>query len=46
MKDHGWSEHFKVDILDAEDDITLEIPDGLLIKKNFIGKIPKIMILA
>ena len=38
MKEHGWSEHFKVDILDSEADITLDIPDGLLIKKNFIGK--------
>ena len=38
MKEHGWSEIFKVDILDATDDITLEIPDGLLIKKNFVGK--------
>ena len=38
MKDHGWSEIFKVDILDETDDITLEIPDGLLIKKNFVGK--------
>ena len=38
MEEHGWSKHFKVDILDAESDITLEIPDGLLIKKNFIGK--------
>ena len=38
MKEHGWSEVFNVDILDATDDITLEIPDGLLIKKNFIGK--------
>jgi uncharacterized Fe-S center protein len=38
MKEHAWSEHFKVDILDADADITLEIPDGLLIKKNFIGK--------
>ena len=38
MKEHGWSEIFKVDILDATDDITLEIPEGILIKKNFVGK--------
>ncbi len=38
MKEHGWSEIFKVDILDETDDITLEIPEGILIKKNFVGK--------
>ena len=38
MREHGWSEIFKVDILDAEADITLEIPEGKLIKKNFVGK--------
>ena len=26
MREHGWSEIFKVDILDAEADITLDIP--------------------
>ena len=38
MREHGWSEIFKVDILDAKADITLEIPEGKLIKKNFVGK--------
>ena len=38
MREHGWSEIFKVDILDSEADITLDIPEGLLIKKNFVGK--------
>ena len=39
MKDHGWSENFKVDILDAEGpDITLKIPHGNLIKENYVGK--------
>jgi len=38
MREHGWSEIFKVDILDAEADITLDIPEGKLIKKNFVGK--------
>ena len=37
--DHGWTEHFTVDLLDAEGpDLVLEIPDGKQIKKNFIGK--------
>ena len=39
MEEHEWSKYFKVDILDAEGpDITLEIPNGIAIKKNFIGK--------
>ncbi len=37
--DHGWTEHFTVDLLDAEGpDLVLEIPDGKHIKKNFVGK--------
>ena len=38
MKEHGWSELFKVDILDAEADITLDIPEGLMIKKKLYRK--------
>lgn len=39
FEEHGWSEHFKVDLLDAEGpDLVLEIPDGKKIKKNFVGK--------
>ena len=39
MDDHEWTKYFKVDILDAEGpDITLEIPNGIAIKKNYIGK--------
>ena len=38
MKEHGWSEHFNVDIMDAKEDIELSIEDGLAIKKNYIGK--------
>ena len=38
MKEHGWSEHFNVDIMDAEEDIELTIENGLVIKKNYIGK--------
>ena len=39
MKDHGWSDYFDVDILDAEGpDIELEIPNGVRIKKNYLGK--------
>ena len=36
---HGWSKKFHVEILDAEGpDIELDIPDGKVIKKNYIGK--------
>ena len=39
MKDHEWSKYFNVDIMDAEgpDDI-LEIPNGKIIQKNYVGK--------
>lgn len=36
---HGWSKKFPVEILDAEgEDLVLEIPEGKVIKKNYIGK--------
>lgn len=39
LSKHGWSEHFKVDLLDAEGpDLELDIPEGKVIKKNFVGK--------
>ena len=38
MKEHGFSELFDVDILDSEEDMVLDIPDGKAIKKNYVGK--------
>lgn len=39
LKNHGWSEYFKVDLLDAEGpDLELAIPNGKRIQKNFVGK--------
>ena len=39
MKEHEWSKYFPVDILDGDaPDIILEIPNGILLKKNYIGK--------
>lgn len=39
MKSHGWSEHFSVDILDAEQpDMRLAIPNGKQIKTDYVGK--------
>ena len=39
MENHGWSKYFNVDIMDAEgpDDV-LEIENGKVIKKNYVGK--------
>ncbi len=39
MESHGWSKIFKVDIMDAEGpDKVIEIPNGKVIKKNYVGK--------
>ena len=39
MKKHHWSDVFDVDILDAEGpDLELEIPNGKVLKKNYVGK--------
>lgn len=38
MENHGWSKYFKVDILDAKEDMVLEIPEGKHIRKNYVGR--------
>ena len=39
LKDHGWSDMYPVDLLDAQGpDLELEIPGGKKIQKNFVGK--------
>ena len=39
FEDHGWTKYFDVDLLDAEGpDLVLDIPDGKVIKKNYVGK--------
>ena len=36
---HGWNQYFDVDLLDAEGpDLKLSIPDGKIIKENYVGK--------
>ena len=36
---HGWNKYFDVDLLDAEGpDLKLEIPNGKVIKENYVGK--------
>ena len=39
IEDHGWTQYFDVDIMDAEGpDVVLEIPNGKILKENFVGK--------
>ncbi len=38
MKEHGWSKYFNVDIMDAKEDIKIDIPNGKVIKENYLGK--------
>ena len=39
LKEHGWTKYFKVDLLDEKGpDLELEIPEGKVIKKNYVGK--------
>lgn len=39
LHNHGWTKYFPVDLLDEErPDLELSIPDGHVIKKNYVGK--------
>ena len=39
METHGWTKYFDVDIMDAEGpDKVLEIPNGKVIKEDYVGK--------
>ena len=39
IKNHGWNDFFDFDLMDAEGpDLVLDIPNGKVIKKNFVGK--------
>ena len=39
IKEHGWTKYFDVDIMDAEGpDVVFEIPNGKVIKEDFVGK--------
>ncbi len=39
FRKHGWSELFEIDLLDAAGpDLVLPIPDGKVLKENFVGK--------
>ncbi len=39
LENHGWSKYFEIDLMDAEGpDLELEIPNGKVMKKNYLGK--------
>ena len=39
ITEHGWDRHFMFDLLDAEGpDLKLDIPNGKVIKENYVGK--------
>ena len=39
IEDHGWTKYFDVDLMDEEGpDMKLDIPNGKVIKENFVGK--------
>lgn len=39
MKYHNWTKYFNVDIMDEEEpDLVLDIPNGKVIKENYVGK--------
>lgn len=39
LADHGWTRYFPVNLLDAQGpDLELEIPNGKVIQKNYVGK--------
>ena len=38
ISEHNWTKYFDVDIMDAEGDLQIDIPNGKVIKKNYLGK--------
>lgn len=39
LKEHGWSEYFDFDLMDAEGpDVVIPIENGKIIKENYVGK--------
>lgn len=35
---HGWNKYYNVDIMDEDGDVILDIPNGKVLKKNYVGK--------
>lgn len=38
IENHGWTKYFTVDIMDADGEMELEIPNGKIIKCNYVGE--------
>ena len=38
MEKHGWTKHFDVDIMDAKEDLKLDVEGGTVLKENYVGK--------
>lgn len=37
IKEHNWDKYYNVDIMDSDGDTVLEIPNGKIIKENYVG---------
>ena len=37
LSKHGWDKYYDVDLMDEEGDIELSIPNGKVLKKNYVG---------
>ena len=37
LSKHGWDKYYNVDLMDSDGDIVLDIPNGKVIKKNYVG---------
>ena len=38
MEKHGWTKYFDVDIMDAKEDLKLDVEGGTILKENYVGK--------
>lgn len=39
IREHGWNEHFRFDLMDAEGpDLVLPVENGKILKENYVGK--------
>ncbi len=44
IEKHGWNKYFNVDIMDSNGYIKFDVPNGKIIKENYVGASIKIMI--
>lgn len=38
IEKHGWTKYFDVDIMDAKEDLKLDVEGGTILKENYVGK--------